>query len=246
MGIEQHKDLIDKNQALWKRKPLLQKVYTDLYRTMQKKRSQATGVTVELGSGMGSISEVMPDCLRTDLFQFPWLDLVENAYCLSFKDSSISNLLMVDVFHHLRYPGTALNEFLRVLVPGGRLIMLEPGLSALGMLIYGLLHVEPIGHAKNISWFAPEGWQRHEMDYYAAQGNATQIFVQQKFMDQLSDWKIIDTKRIAALAYAASGGYSGPQLYPAGAYPLIKSLETFLQHFPILFTTRLLIVLEKK
>lgn len=246
MGIEQHKYLIDKNQSLWKRKPLLRKVYTDLYRTMEGYRSQASGMTLELGSGMGSISEVMPDCLRTDLFPFPWLDLVENAYCLSFKDSTISSLLMVDVFHHLRYPGTALNEFLRVLTPGGRLIMMEPGLSALGQLIYGLLHVEPIGYANNISWFAPEGWQRNDMDYYAAQGNATRIFVQKRFADQLTNWKIIKTKRIAALAYAASGGYSGPQLYPAAAYPAIKSLEKFLQLFPILFATRLLVVLEKK
>lgn len=246
MGIEQHKDLIDKNQTLWKRKPLLQKVYTDLYRIMESCRSQAPGVTVELGSGMGSISEVMPDCLRTDLFRFPWLDLVENAYCLSFKDASISNLLMVDVFHHLRYPGTALNEFLRVLAPGGRLIMMEPGLSALGQIVYGLLHVEPIGHARHISWFAPQTWNRTDMDYYAAQGNATRIFVQNNYANELSSWHIVKTKRIAALAYAASGGYSGPQLYPADAYPFIKSFEKILQHFPMLFATRLLVVLEKK
>lgn len=246
MGIEQHKDLIDKNQELWHRKPLLRTVYTDLYRNMQRHLSRVPGTKLELGSGMGTISEVMPDCLRTDLFHYPWLDLVENAYCLSFEDGSISNLLMVDVFHHLRYPGNALNEFLRVLAPGGRLILMEPGLGLLGRVIYEWMHVEPVGHAKDVSWFAPEGWSPNEMDYYAAQGNATWIFTRSNFSEQLDSWNIVEIKRIAALAYAASGGYSGPQLYPTAAYPLIKSFEKFLQLFPLIFTTRMMVVLEKK
>lgn len=245
MGINLHKDLIEKNYSLWKRKPLLHKVYIELYRAMDEYRSNVEGKTVELGSGMGSISEVISDCIRTDLFPYPWIDQVENAYHLTFDDTSISNLLMVDVFHHLRYPGTALKEFLRVLKPGGRVIMMEPGLSALGYIVYGLLHVEPIGIAKEGSWFAPQGWKFEDIDYYAAQGNATRIFVNNHFSDYLSEWNIVKVKRLVALAYAASGGYSGPQLYPTKAYPLIKSMERFLQFFPALFTTRLLVVLEK-
>ncbi|HNK63175.1 MAG TPA: methyltransferase domain-containing protein [Anaerolineales bacterium] len=245
MGIERHRDLIDKNQELWHRKPLLRTVYTDLYRNMQGHLSHAPGMNVELGSGMGSIREVMPDCLRTDLFHYSWLDLVENAYCLSFKNGSLSNLLMVDVFHHLRYPGNALDEFLRVLAPGGRVILMEPGLGLLGRVIYEWMHVEPVGHAKDITWIAPEDWSPNKMDYYAAQGNATWIFTKNVSPHQLSKWNLVTVKRFAALAYAASGGYSGPQLYPAVAYPLIKSFEKFLQLFPALFTTRLMIVLEK-
>ncbi|NJN80084.1 MAG: class I SAM-dependent methyltransferase [Anaerolineales bacterium] len=212
---------------------------------MNEYRSSVTGKTVELGSGMGSISEVISDCIRTDLFPYPWIDQVENAYHLSFEDTSISNLLMVDVFHHLRYPGNALQEFLRVLKPGGRVIMMEPGLSALGYLIYGLLHVEPIGMAKESSWFAPEGWKIENIDYYAAQGNATRIFVGKHFADYLSDWNVVKVKRLTALAYAASGGYSGPQLYPTAAYPFVKFIEKLLRPFPALFATRLLVVLEK-
>jgi SAM-dependent methyltransferase len=246
MGIERHRDLIDINQELWHSKPILQTVYIDLYRTMQKYLSQIPGSNLELGSGMGSIHEVMPECLRTDLFHYPWLDSVENAYCLSFKDGSISNLLMVDVFHHLRYPGTALNEFMRVLAPGGRLILMEPGLGLMGKIIYEWMHVEPVGKAKNVTWCAPEGWSPSEVDYYAAQGNATWIFTSNSFAEYLTEWKIVEIKQIAAFAYAASGGYSGPQLYPTVAYPFIKSVEKILQLFPTLFTTRILVVLEKR
>ena len=246
MGINLHRDLIDKNHELWNQKPILQKVYTELYRIMDENRSKVKGKTVELGSGMGSIREVIPDCIRTDLFPYPWLDQIENAYRLTFEDASISNLLMVDVFHHLHYPGNALQEFYRVLVPGGRVIMMEPGLGLLGRMIYEWMHVEPVGKSDNITWFAPEGWSPNDMDYYAAQGNATWIFTKNKFSGKLNQWNVIQTKEIAALAYAASGGYSGPQLYPTQAYPLIKLLEKFLQLFPKLFATRLLVVLEKK
>lgn len=246
MGIQLHNELIDKNHKLWNRKPLLRIVYTDLYQQMKKHLSHVSGKTVELGSGMGSIRETLPDCILTDLFPYPWIDQVENAYQLSFENESISNLLMVDVFHHFRYPGNALKEFQRVLTSGGHIILMEPALSLLGYIVYGLLHIEPIGKAKDITWFAPEKIQINDVDYYAAQGNATRIFVQKYFSEQLSDWKIVKVERIAALAYAASGGYSGPQLYPTFAYRFIKWTEKLLQFFPALFATRLLVVLEKK
>jgi SAM-dependent methyltransferase len=134
------------------------------------------------------------------VFPYPWLDRVENAYKLTFADATLSNLLMVDVFHHLRYPGAALREFQRVLQPGGRVIMMEPGLRLLGHLVYGLLHAEPIGRAADMQWFAPEGWSADDMDYYAAQGNATRIFVQGHFSERLGDWNILEVKRMAALA----------------------------------------------
>lgn len=245
MGIELHNELIEKNHDLWKRKPLLHTVYMELYRAMSECLSAAPGKTVELGSGMGSIHEIIPDCVRTDLFPYPWIDQIENAYRLTFADGSVSNLLMTDVFHHLRYPGAALNEFHRVLAPGGRVVIMEPGMGLLGRLVYGVFHVEPVAWDGEITWFAPDGWRGDDPDYYAAQGNAARIFTQKEFSDKLTGWKVIEAKQITALAYAASGGYSGPQLYPAGLYPLIKSIEKLLQYFPSLFATRLLVVLEK-
>ena len=124
--------------------------------------------------------------------------------------------------------------------------MMEPCISALGYIVFGLFHPEPIGKAKQIQWFTPKGWSPDNIDYYSSQGNATSIFVQNYFTSELSGWKIIEVKQISALAYAASGGYSGPQLYPTFAFPFIKFLEKLMQPFPALFATRLLIVLENK
>ncbi|MBN2119196.1 MAG: class I SAM-dependent methyltransferase [Anaerolineales bacterium] len=246
MGIHLHQDFINKNSHYWHRKPLLQKLYDGFYHLIAQNLSNLPDAKiVELGSGLGNIRDVIPDCLRTDLFPNPWIDQIENAYKLSFADESISDLILTDVFHHLKYPGTVLREFTRVIRKGGRVIMLEPYMSVLGLLVYGIPHDEPIAIMKKIEWDAPEDWSPESIGYYAAQGNATRIFIGNNFRSKLEDWQKIETIRLSALAYAASGGFSKPQLYPTSMLPLIKKLEKLLDFFPGLFATRLLIILEK-
>ena len=246
MDINLHQDLIDKNQEYWNRKPLLRALYGDFYRLISNHLSGLSdSKIVELGSGLGNIHDVIPECIRTDLFPNPWIDQIENAYKLSFADESVSDLILTDVFHHLKYPGTALNELSRALRKGGKVIMLEPCISALGLIVYGALHDEPIAITKEIEWFAPESWKPENIDFYAAQGNATRIFVGNKFRSSLKNWKKIQTTRLSAIAYAASGGYSKPQLYPTALLPFIKKLEKVLDLFPTLYATRLLVILEK-
>ncbi|RPH59180.1 MAG: class I SAM-dependent methyltransferase [Chloroflexi bacterium] len=202
-------------------------------------------MVVDLGSGIGNIKDVIPDCLRTDLFPNPWIDQVENAYALSFADGTVSDLVLFDVFHHLRYPGTALREFERVLRPGGRVLIFDPFISLLGLIVYGLLHQEPIGWRDYIDWFAPKGWSAQNSDYYAAQGNTTRIFFGRLDPALLKSWKVETRQRFAAFSHIASGGYSGPQLYPESAYPFMRSVDRFLDQIPPLFATRTLVVLEK-
>lgn len=246
MGISLHQDYIQKNSDYWNRKPLLRILYGDFYRRIAMNLSNLPeSKIVELGSGLGNIHDVIPNCVRTDLFPNPWIDQIENAYQLSFTDESISDLILTDVFHHLKYPGTALKECLRVLRPNGRVIMLEPCLSALGLLVYGPLHEEPIALRKKIEWEAPEGWSPEQIDYYAAQGNASRVFLGKRFRPKLTDWSNVKTIRLSAIAYAASGGFSRPQLYPTAALPLIRKLENVFDLFPTLFATRLLVILQK-
>lgn len=246
MGIDLHQESINKNIQRWHQKPLLQKLYAGFYRLIAQNLSNLPdGKIVELGSGLGNIRDVIPNCLCTDLFPNPWIDQIENAYKLSFADESISDLILTDVFHHLKYPGTALKEFLRVLRKGGRVIMLEPYMSILGLLVYGIPHDEPIAVMKRIEWDAPENWSAEKIDYYAAQGNATRIFVGNRFRAKLGDWHQTKIIRLTAIAYAASGGFSKPQLYPASMLPLIRKLEKLLDLLPALFATRLLVILEK-
>jgi len=246
MGIFIHREQILQNRERWNRKPLLRQAYREFYQLISTflTNSPASKI-VELGSGLGNIIEVIPRCIRTDIFPVDWIDQVENAYSLSFANNSISDLILFDVFHHLRYPGTAMQEFRRVLKPGGRVIIFDPCISFLGLIVYGLLHEEPIQITQPITWYPPKEWSTTNLDYYAAQGNASRIFTGKKYQGLLNGWKSAATKRLSAFSYAASGGYSRPQFYPDSALPIVKGLERFMDKFPMLFATRILVALEK-
>ncbi len=244
VSIDQHNKEIQKNLESWNRKPLLQKIYKIFYeQILEFVRKDLKGETVELGSGIGNFKSVYSKAVATDIFENPWIDRVESAYKLSFADNSVSNLIMFDVFHHLAYPGSALEEAKRVLELHGRVIIFDPYISLLGLIVYGIFHHEPVGLFKKINWLAPPGINPDDK-YYAAQGNASRIFKDSN-KERLKDWKIIKIKKISALSYVLSGGFSKPALYPESVLPFIKKLERVLDCLPLIFATRTLIVLEK-
>jgi SAM-dependent methyltransferase len=225
---------------------LLKKIYRNFHETIaQQLPNLPKGHVVELGAGVADITNVIPGCIRTDIFPNPWINRLENAYDLSFSDASVSALILFDVFHHLRYPGTALREFHRVLLPAGRVILFEPCVSLLGLFIYGVFHDEPLALKQAIQWEAPESWSPADLDYYAAQGNATRIFMRREIRIAELGWRVLTTKRLSAISYVASGGYSKPQMYPDKAFPLMRLIDKMCDLLPSIFSTRLLVVLEK-
>ena len=251
ISYKQHNIEIQKNLKYWKSKPVLQKIYLRFYKLIaQYLRYDILGRIVEIGSGIGNLKTIVSDCLCTDIFLNPWIDQVENTYKLSFADSSISNLILFDVWHHIEFPGSVLKEFYRVLIPEGRIVIFEPSISLLGFVAYGLFHHEPINFLKPIKWLAPNNFSPRNARYYAAQGNATRIFCSNKYNELLSDWRQITIKRITSISYICSGGYSKPQLYPDVFLPFNISnppnnFEFFSFKYPpsILFSIKSFIVI---
>ena len=87
LPVGQHDLEIQANRLAWQRKAQLRAVYRGFHELIASRLDRSVpGQVVELGSGMGSIKEVIPDCVTTDLFPNPWLDRQENAYRLSFAD----------------------------------------------------------------------------------------------------------------------------------------------------------------
>lgn len=245
--VNRHNWEIQKNLESWQNKPLLRRVYRGFHETIAEYLPcHLEGGVVELGSGVADISQLIPGCIRTDLFDNPWIDHVENAYRLTFEDASLSSLILFDVFHHLRYPGTAFKEFYRVLRPGGRVLIFDPCVSLLGIVVYGLLHDEPLALDQPIEAFAPDRWSPTEIDYYAAQANAYRVFSRHEIDVVSLGWRIAAIKRLSAISYVASGGYSKPQMYPDCALPLMRFIDKLCDVLPGIFATRILVVLEKE
>jgi SAM-dependent methyltransferase len=246
LPVGQHDVEIQANRRAWQGKPQLRAVYRGFHELIASRLDRSIpGLVVELGSGMGSIKDVIPDCVTTDLFPNPWLDRQENAYRLSFGDSSVSNLILFDVWHHLRYPGSALTEFRRVLARGGRVIVFDPAISWTGRLVYGLFHHEPLGMGRRQTWDAPGGFKPSDADYFAAQGAATRLFWKREDAGRLGAWEIEEVSPLPSFEYFASGGFSGPQLGGARVFRLWRKLDRLLSPWPNLFAARLLVVLKK-
>lgn len=244
--LDQHNVEIHENRAAWAAKPVLQEVYRAFYRLIAGcLPAKRVGPVVEIGSGMGNIKTEIPECVTTDLFPNPWLDRIENIYRLTFADRAVSAFILFDVFHHLRYPGTALAELRRALEIGGRVILLEPDMGALGRFIYGRFHHEPLGLDAPIEWESPAAWDPASHGYYAAQGNATRVFVRGEYREQLSGWRLVEVQRLPAFSYLGTGGFRGPQLIPKALLPVVRVLEKPFTLLPALFATRLLVVLER-
>jgi SAM-dependent methyltransferase len=245
--LAQHNVEIQRNSGVWQRKPLLREIYRDFYRQIAAQIDpRIPGPVVELGSGMGRIKEIIPECITTDLFPNPWLDRQENAYQLGFADRSVSHLVLFDVWHHLRYPGTALREFHRVLAPGGRLILFEPAASWTGRLVYRFFHHEPIGLDEPITWEAPDGFAARDADYYAAQGSATRLFWWGEARDRLAGWKLDAIKPVTSFVYLATGGFSGPQIGGRFVQRVVHAFDRMASPFPRAFAVRMLVMLAKE
>jgi SAM-dependent methyltransferase len=171
---------------------------------------------------------------------------VESIYGLNLVDGSVSNLILFDVWHHLEHPANALAEARRVLVPRGRLILMEPAMSVCGRMVYGRCHHEPVGFGIPFSTRIADMTKPDSNRYFAAQSSAHRIFKNRELPALLEGWKMESIQQITSFAYWGTGGFSGPRLYPDLFYPVIHGLDKMLGFFPSLFSARLLITLKKQ
>jgi hypothetical protein len=132
-----------------------------------------------------------------------------------------------------------------VLAPGGRIIVFDPAMGLIGRIVFGYFHHEPLGLEDEIAWNAPDDSAGLETEYYAAQGNASRVFGNKGFKDELRMWRVVDVEYFSGLAYVGSGGFRGPQLYPGALLPLFGRIDSVLSRFPKL-ASRMLVVLEQK
>lgn len=210
-----------------KKNKFLRNLYTDFYNRLIAE-ARLAGPVVELGSGAGFLKQILPTIITSDVVGGQGIDKVFSATAIPFADNSIAAYLMYDVFHHIKDVETALREMLRTLLPGGKIIMIEPYNSIWGRFIYQNFHHEGFD-PKNKTWFI--NGQGRLSD---ANGAMPWIVFERDrllFEKKFPEFKIISVTPHTPFAYLLSGGLSKPQLLPGFCYPLVKFFGNFLRPF---------------
>lgn len=205
------------------RKPGLAALYREWYLLQQQHLADIQGEILELGSGAGFIKDVMPMVHTTELIPCEGVDLSLNALDVGARfTDSLSNLLMVNVFHHICDSMAFLKSASTALKPGGRLIMVEPWLNRWSKLCYRLVGHEPLDPYQ-------EGWSFPSTDPLFDSNQAQPWIVfqrdQQKFKDAFPEFRILTLQPLMPFAYVLSGGHSVSWGLPARGMKLCRSLE---------------------
>jgi SAM-dependent methyltransferase len=228
----------------WESKPFLRRLYAEWFELIRARLATVPGPTIELGSGIGSFKEHVPDAVTTDVEPTPWAENVVDAESQPYEDGSVANLVLVDVFHHLPRPARFLDEARRVLTRGGRAVILDPYCSPLSTVAYRRFHHERVDM----------GTEPFEEDLAVAAApmasntaRATLVFFRadEEYVRRWPDLPIVERRRLGLIAYPLSGGFTRPQLVPAGLSEPVLTLERLLRPALPLAAFRCLVVLER-
>jgi SAM-dependent methyltransferase len=232
----------------WDEKPVLRAVYADLYRYVEE--SLVEGNTLEIGSGIGNFKIKQGSLIKTDIQFSIDTDVVSDAQSLPFSNESFSNIVLVDVVHHLECPMLFFAEAQRILKSGGRIIMIDPGITPLSWFFYKYLHQEPV----NMKWNPMEECfiDPQKDPYDSNQGMPTLLFGKylEFFKDKFPSLILLEHSWMSIFVYQLSGGFQAWSLIPGRLVNHLLKIERRIQKkFPFLggiIAFRLKIVLEKK
>jgi SAM-dependent methyltransferase len=233
----QHRDIILS-------KPFLKKIYEEWYGVFKDHSNRVPrGMMLELGSGGGFLKQVIPEVVTSDVLSLPGLvDIQCYAQQMPFDDATVSAIFMTNVFHHIPDSAAFLKEASRVLMPGGRVVMIEPANTWFSRKVYTHAHHEP---------FDPEGpWHIDSTGPMSGSNQALPYIVferdEQRFRQEFPWLQIVEKRLTMPVRYLLSGGVSKKQLVPTFTFGMIRMLEHLIPPVTRLTAMFQIIVLEKK
>jgi len=183
---------------------------------------------LELGAGSGVLKKYGYDALSTDVVKIPGIDIVADAQSMPLRDESFENIIAIDLLHHIERPVRLLREARRVLKPGGRLLLLEPGITPVSRWFYDYLHPELVDLTADPLLDGPIDAKKCPFD--GNQGFATILVTQKKCAVEgvVPGLSIVDHKWIGSLAYPLSGGFRRWSMVPERFVRQILTLESLI------------------
>lgn len=216
---------LERDRRIINNKGFLNLIYEDFYTKL--KSTKLKRPTVEIGSGAGFIKKIIPGTVTTDVINADGIDIKASAEKLPFKNKSIGSIVMVSVFHHIKDPTKALKEFERILVPGGKIVMIEPWVSLFSKFIYKNFHHENFDEKSN--------WKIKGVGRMSDANGAIPWIIfhrdKNKFRKMFPNLEIVNVKPHTPFRYLFSGGLSKPQLIPTSMYTVINKIEEVLAFF---------------
>jgi SAM-dependent methyltransferase len=239
-------DELRSQEAAWHRRPLVRRLYHSWYDLIVARLSSVDGPTLELGSGISRFKEHYPAAIASEVEPTPWADRVVDAEELPFEPSSVANLVLIDVFHHLASPRRFFDAATRALAPGGRAVILDPYCSPVSYRAYRAFHHERTDLRADA--FADDE-HAAASPMHSNQARATLVFFREsdEFDCRWPDLRIVERQLLALLVYPLSGGFAQRPLLPASLYRPLEALERLLT--PMLaraLAFRCLVVLERR
>jgi SAM-dependent methyltransferase len=237
------------HRLAWDSNPALRASYARWYGMIRKALpARSLGDWVEVGSGPGLAAEFIPEMVLTDIVQAPWHARRAAAEALPFGDGEVGALVLFDVLHHVAAPTDFFSEAVRVLRPGGRILLVEPYISLVSRLIYGVFHPELVD--MSVDPLAPARAGGVEKDpFHSNQALPTLIFCRshaRRFAAMFPQLRVTHVERFAGLAYPATGGLSRRPLLPMPLWRALFAIENLLPEFVFrLLGHRLFVTLER-
>jgi SAM-dependent methyltransferase len=231
----------------WRSNEPLRVLYGRWYARMREALPARTlGPWIEIGSGPGFAREFIPELELSDIVKAPWHDRCVSADNLPFADGSVGALVLFDVLHHLPAPAKFFQEAVRVLRPGGRIVLCEPYISPVSSVVYRLFHPEPVD--MRVQPLAQHG--ALDKDPFGSNQAISTLLCRsegRRTLEQLFPMvKMLRFERLAGLSYPATGGFSHAPLLPVGLWRGLLALEDRLPAVVYrLIGFRLLAVIER-
>lgn len=213
------------------RKRMLREVFNEfhhLFDRLDRRFLHGRGLRIELGAGVAPMRDSYPDVLSTDVVPGPNLDRVLDAQKMDLGDESVRVFFAQNCFHHFPDPDAFFREILRVLVPGGGVIILEPYHGPVASFLYPRL-------------FASEGFDKQAPGWATAatgpmhganQALSYVVFVRdrEEFERRHPALEIVHGEPLTNHAkYLLSGGLNFRQLLPDVLVPVVTGFELLLR-----------------
>ena len=237
--------ILEKHRDIWQSKKILQDIYLYWYKQIRA-QCVVSGPSLEIGGGGGNLKESFPNLISSDYTLCPWLDLNLDAHALPFRSETLSNIIVIDVLHHLNRPLAFLEEAQRVLKKNGRLIMLEPCVTLGSSFVYRLLHQEDVDFGVDV--FQEDGWEqgdaKNPFDGNMAIPTALFLRNSEQLAARFPDFPVILKNYSDYFVYPLSGGFDHVALIPRSCLPFCREIERLLHPLGSLLAYRMLVVME--